>query len=433
MLLAALLCTSVSAAALEGVVYNAADRSPLAGATIISGSNSAISDDHGRFQLSLQGATVSARAPGFGRLRQARANVGADGLLHVSLAPFQPKALYLSFYGIGSDVLRGAALALLEHTELNALVVDVKSDRGMLPYASRIALAEQVGAQKLRTVGDMPALVAQLHRQGVYLIARVVVFKDERLASARPDLAVRNAQGELWRDGENQAWTDPMRSEAWQYNLDVAEEAASMGFDEIQFDYVRFPDAVGLQFARANTAANRIDAITGFLGAARRRLAPYNVFLGADIFGYVLWNADDTAIGQQLETLSESLDYICPMLYPSGFKWGLPELRNPVEHPYQIVYRSLQRARQRTGLPGARFRPWLQAFTDYAFDRRVFGAAQIQAQADAARDAGSNGWMLWNARNRYSAGGLQCEGNDCLQAPAAQPGVAVQPGLRQPQ
>ncbi|MYM97568.1 putative glycoside hydrolase [Duganella vulcania] len=405
LVLAAALTLALPAAhAVDGFVYSQADQSAIAGAIVTSGGASTLTDAAGKFHLPGPGPEVAVRAPGYTR----RQGVHADGdaPLRLALTPFQPKAVYLSAYGIGSDALREAALRLVDQTELNALVIDVKSDRGMIPYASTIALAERVGAQKVRTVRDMPALVAQLHQKNIYLIARIVVFKDEPLATAQPDLALKNSQGQIWRDGENLPWVDPMRHEVWQYNLDIAEEAARQGFDEIQFDYVRFPDAPGAQYAQPSTQASRVDAISGFLGAARQRLAPYNVFVAADIFGYVLWNTDDTAIGQQLERLVQPLDYICPMLYPSGFKWGIPNYRNAVAHPYEIVYQSLQRAKQRTGLGGARFRPWLQDFTDYAFDHRPFGAAEVQAQIDAAEAAQSNGWMLWNPRNRYSDGGL---------------------------
>ncbi|MYN20653.1 GTP-binding protein [Rugamonas sp. FT107W] len=403
-LAAALTLALPPALAIDGTVHSQADQSPIAGAIVTSNGASTLTDAAGKFHLPGAGQEVAVRAPGYTR-RQA---VHADGEapLRLALTPFQPKAVYLSAYGIGSDALREAALRLVDQTELNALVIDVKSDRGMIPYASTIALAERVGAQKVRTVRDMPALIAQLHQKNIYLIARIVTFKDEPLATARPELALKNSEGKLWRDGENLPWVDPMRQEVWQYNLDIAEEAARLGFDEIQFDYVRFPDASGVQYAQPNTQASRVDAISGFLSAARQRLAPYNVFVAADIFGYVLWNTDDTAIGQQLERLTQPLDYICPMLYPSGFKWGIPNYPNAVAHPYEIVYQSLQRARQRTGLGGARFRPWLQDFTDYAFDHRPFGAAEVQAQIDAAEAAQSNGWMLWNPRNRYSDGGL---------------------------
>jgi hypothetical protein len=142
---------------------------------------------------------------------------------------------------------------------------------------------------------------------------------------------------------------------------------------------------------------------------ARRRLIPYNVFLSADVFGYVCWNLDDTGIGQRIEDLFPALDYISPMLYPSSFQYGIPGYRNPLANPYEIVHRSLEQAKERTKLPSVRFRPWLQAFRDYAFDRRSFGAAEIRIQIDAAETFGSAGWMLWDPRNAYTAAGLKPE------------------------
>jgi hypothetical protein len=315
--------------------------------------------------------------------------------------------VYLSTFGIGAKALRTQAFELIETTELNAVVIDVKGDQGLVSYRSAVPLAAEIGAQVMITITDVRALLAELKQKGIYTIARIVVFKDNPLAEHRRDLAVKTVAGRSWRDREDLAWTDPFRREVWNYNIALAVEAASQGFDEIQFDYVRFPDAEGLTYAQASTATSRVRAIEGFLAEARRRLVPHNVFLAADVFGYICWNLDDTGIGQRLETLMAQLDYVSPMLYPSSFQFGIPGYPNPVAHPYDIVFQTLARARDRTGLPTARFRPWLQAFRDYAFDRRPFGAAEIRAQINAAEQFGSNGWMLWNARNVYSRDGLQ--------------------------
>jgi len=159
-------------------------------------------------------------------------------------------------------------------------------------------------------------------------------------------------------------------------------------------------------FNQPNTEANRVAAIGGFLAAARERLIPYNVFLSADLFGYVAWNQNDTDIGQTLAAVAPSVDYLSLMLYPSGFQFGIPGYRNPVQAPYETVHLTLKRASQRTGLPATRFRPWLQAFKDYAFDRRHFSDEEIRAQIRASEKFGSTGWMLWNPRNAYSDAGL---------------------------
>jgi hypothetical protein len=263
-------------------------------------------------------------------------------------------------------------------------------------------LAQQAGANRIITIKNPAALIADLHRRGAYAIARIVAFKDDPVARSRPDLAVKTAQGKLFVDREGLGWTDPFLPTVWEYNISLALEAAQEGFDEIEFDYVRFPDQKGLQFSKPNTEANRRQAIEGFLAEARERLLPYNVFLSADNFGYVCWNLDDTGIGQCFAGIGPVVDYISPMLYPSSFKFGIPGLLNPLTDPYRIVFASLEKAKQRTGFPSATFRPWLQAFNDYAFDRRKFGKAELRAQIKAAQDAGSDGWLLWDSKNRYA-------------------------------
>lgn len=325
----------------------------------------------------------------------------------IRLKPFEPKALYLTVYGIGSKSLREGALKLIRDGHANALVIDLKGDRGLVDYPSAVALAASSGARRLTTISDLPALVQSLHDGGIYAIARIVVFKDDLLANANPDLGVKLLNGRLFHDRERLAWTDPFRHEVWDYNISIAVEAARAGFDEIQFDYLRFPDSPqSLRLAKPANRASRVEAIAGFLAEARRRLTPYNVFLAADFFGYVCWNLDDTGIGQQLAEIAQSADYLSPMLYPSGFQFGIPGYKNPVSHPYEIVRRTLDQARERLGISAKRFRPWLQAFKDYAFDRRVFDADEVASQIRAAKDFGSDGWMLWNARNTYDGIGL---------------------------
>jgi hypothetical protein len=253
---------------------------------------------------------------------------------------------------------------------------------------------------------DFAARLDALRARGLYLIARVMVFKDQALADAPPGWAVKALDGGTWLDGKGQAWVDPSRRETWELSLALAEEAAALGFDEVQFDYVRFPDHGALRFSKPSTEALRTATIDGFLAEAGRRLARFNVFLSADVFGYVCWNENDTHIGQRLDFLVERLDYLSPMLYPSGFSQGIPGYREPAAAPGPVVGATLQECLRRTGLPGVRWRPWLQAFPDYAFDLRPFGAAEVRAQIAATEALGANGWMLWNPHNRYSAAGL---------------------------
>jgi len=389
-----------------GKVVDILTKNPIEGALILSGKDVQRTDANGLFAKTNGGSKVAVRAPGY--LRTEEMVIPHQ---EIKLIPFTPKALYLSFYGIGDRSLRESALRLIKETELNALVIDMKGDRGMFTFKSAIPLASEVGAQRIITVKDMSGLIKYLRENGIYTIARIVTFKDNLLALKRPDLAVKTASGEVWRDREHLAWVDPFQKEVWDYNINVAIEAAQHGFDEIQFDYVRFPDALGLHFSRPNTAENRVKAVSGFLMEARSRLFSYNVFLAADIFGYVNWNFNDTDIGQKLEYLTPHLDYLSPMLYPSGFQYGIPGYRNPVANPYEIVYLTLKRAQERTQLSPVRFRPWLQAFRDYAFDRRYFAGKQIKDQINAVEKFGSNGWMLWNPRNVYATDGLKKKGD----------------------
>ena len=382
---------------------------PVPGTKVTLNNEVQISDAQGLFPLTKAGAKVRVRAPGYQRLEETLPSSLPPSPYTIRLISLKPKALYLSFYGIGERALRDPAVKLIEETELNALVIDVKGDRGWIPYKSSIPLAAEVGATRITTVRDMAGLMKSLKEKGIYTIARIVVFKDHPLATARPDWAVKTPAGEVWKDRENLAWVDPFKKEGWEYNIQIAVEAAQLGFDEIQFDYVRFPDSSSPRFSQPTTEESRVKAVSGFLQQASNRLLPYNVFVAADIFGYVCWNLNDTNIGQKLESLVNPVDYLSPMLYPSGYQFGIPGYRNPVANPHEIVYLSLKKAQERTNHPSTRFRPWLQAFRDYAFDRRVFNGKEIREQISAAEKFGSQGWMLWNPGNVYSSDALKKE------------------------
>ncbi len=385
----------------SGSVVDSITGKPIPGAIVTLGSRVARTDGKGIFEIEGNGTAVQARAYGYTRSQVAADGHGAKSI-ELKLAQFTPHAVYLSFWGIGTSSVREPALRLASTTSMNAVVIDVKGDRGYICYRTAVPLATEIGAQKVITVPDMPHLLDQLHRQGIYTIARIVTFKDDLLCNARPKLAVHQ-NGKVFKDHEGLTWCDPFLPEVQSYNIDLAMDAAKAGFDEIQFDYVRFPDAKGVEFSQPATDDSRSKTITTFLTEARERLIPYNVFLAADVFGYICWNKDDTGIGQRINDLMGPLDYISPMLYPSGFMYGIPNYRNPIEHPYEIVRFSLDRAKERTGVDPIRFRPWLQAFADYAFDKRQFTEKEIQAQINAAQSFGADGWLLWNPRNLYSS------------------------------
>ena len=388
----------------EGTIVDGASGAPIAGATVTVGDKAVLTDAQGHYKAEAGTQPVLVRAVGY-----ARGTVAAgDGAVITRLTPLAPKALYLTVYGIGAAALRDPAIEVLQKSNLNALVIDLKGDRGFIPYPSKVEEATKIGAQKLPTVPDLKAMVAELKAKNIYLIGRIVTFKDDLLAKAHPEWAIRSGNA-LWKDREGLSWIDASQKDAWQYALDVAEEAAAAGFDEIQFDYIRFPDTGGIAFAHAPDENGRVAAITGFLREAHKRLVPYNVFTAMDAFGYVCWNQNDTGIGQRLEDLATAVDIISPMLYPSGFQFGIPGYRNPVQNSYEIVNLSLKECNRRTANTAVRFRPWLQAFTDYAFDHRAYGADEIGKQTKASREAGTDGWMLWNPRNVYTTNEIKPE------------------------
>ncbi len=325
------------------------------------------------------------------------------------------KGLYTTYYGLGSEILRTHVQQLLEDSELNAIVMDVKGDRGMIPYSSTVQLAADIGASPRPMIQDWDAWMHWFKERNIYTIARIVVFKDEKLSSAHPEWAVTNADtGEVWRDREGLGWVDPMREEVWDYNIALAVEAAQKGFDEIQFDYVRFPTDGAISkaaFMEEKTREKRQESITGFLAKAEQALEPYPVKLAADVFGYTTWRTDDMGIGQQIELMAPYLDVLSPMLYPSTFEDGLPGLpqyKEAIAFPYEVVNKSTAIATQRVHLvnPNLEVRPWVQDFPDYHFDRRTYSADDIRAEMEGARQAGGRGWLLWDPRVRYTPSAL---------------------------
>jgi len=392
-----------------GHVVHAGTGEALAGASVSTGSHEATTDADGRFAVGpvAPGAALLVRLPGYEKVRLYPQN--AD--LTIRLRPQLIKAAYLTYYGVGDREIRTRTLDLIEATELNAVVIDVKGDRGIIPYRTTVPLALEVGAQGPVIIRDMRGFVGDLKARHIYTIARIVSFKDTVLAHHRKDLAIIDRRtGQPWTDREQLAWVDPFREEVWRYLIAVAKEAVDQGFDEIQFDYVRFPTdgkLVAAHYSRENTQETRLATIAAFLAMARRELHPLGVFVAADLFGYTAFNTNDTDIGQRLEEIAPNLDYISIMAYPSGYHLGIPGYRNPVQHPYQIVYESVKRTRERTGGLPVKVRPWIQDFRDYAFDRRVFGPADVRAQIRGAEASGATGWMLWNPGNRYTAEALR--------------------------
>ena len=419
-----LLATAVSAQTKPPVaihILDATTQKPIADATVTIAGKVLAPDATGNYQVPASTSTILYRAPGYQRASISLADAqSASGKL--PLKPIAIHALYLTEYGIASAALRDPVLSIIRHGGANALVVNIKSDHGILVYPSEIPLAKAISARSMTTIHSLPDLVNAGHAQGIYMIARIVTFKDDPLATTHPELAIHLANGDLFRDKEHLAWADPWQPKVRAYDIAIAVEAAKAGFDEVQFDYVRFPDSLAkLKVSGPTDEPSRVKAITSFLADAHKALIPYNVFQSADIFGYDSWNAGDTGIGQQLEEITRTVDYVCPMLYPSGFHFGIPGHPNPMattDDIYNIIKLSLDNSITRTKANPKKFRPWLQAFRDYAFQHRVFGPEEVAAQIKATNDDHVNGWTLWNARNVYTNLGLTPAEDKATTAPA---------------
>jgi hypothetical protein len=392
----------------RGRVLDAESGAPLAGASVWIGPAELRTDEEGRFVTEpvKAGSAFFVKVPGY-ELRRLTADTKD---MTVALQPKVVRAAYLTYYGVADKTIRERVLELVARTELNAVVIDIKGDRGLIPYRTTVPLALEAGAQGPVIIKDFEGFLASLKARNIYTIARIVTFKDNVLAQHRPDWAILDTRtGKPWIDNEKLAWVDPFREEVWDYTIAIAKEAVAKGFDEVQFDYVRFPTDGKLSAARysqPNNAQTRLPAIAGFLAKARRELGPTGAFLAADVFGYTAFNDNDTDIGQRVEELALHLDYICPMVYPSGYHRGIPGVRNPVVQPYEIVKESVRLTRKRSAPGAVQVRPWLQDFRDYAFDKRIFGVNEIRAQIRGARDGGALGFMLWNPKNDYTGRAL---------------------------
>ncbi|MBM2810007.1 MAG: hypothetical protein HW416_766 [Chloroflexi bacterium] len=401
-----------------GVVTDDSSGEAIPRATVRAGVSQSTSGTDGRFTLEGVNSSphVDVAAPGYERVTL---EIGDQIDVTVRLRPRELRGAYLTFYGVADPDIRGHVVDMLSTRELNALVLDVKGDLGYVVYRSNVPLANIIGANDIIPLPDPDLFIAQMKQQGTYLIARIVVFKDDLLARnglrAGLDVAVRDDVTEgRWQDLEGLGWVDPFREEVWDYNISLAEEAIAMGFDEVQFDYVRFPTdpAAATRLDRASfsvpsTDESRPAAITEFLRRARVAVHRGSGALSADIFGYVCWREDDLGIGQQLEMLAGVLDYISPMVYPSTFN-GLPMDPSYAEsprYPYETVYYSLEQARQRLAGTGVAIRPWLQYFDDYPWVSGMrYGPAELEAQRRAVSELRLPGYMWWDPTNLYRYG-----------------------------
>jgi hypothetical protein len=394
----------ISPDALAGTVTDDSG-SPVAGAIVSIGENATMTEVDGSFKLGgvPETGTVTVRKVGYA---PAEVEIPEDLKVNVSLTPFRVKAIYVSANIGALDGPWADKVAIAETTEVNAIVLDLKDSTGHVFYDTDVALAHEIGAVNPKM--DAEARLKEMHDKGIYAIARIVVFEDPVLAEAKPEWAIHDlSTGGLWTTWNGLAWVNAHERDVWQYNIDLAVEAANMGYDEIQLDYIRFPSdglLENVDYGDEYADETRLDTISGFLSEMQKALAPTGAYLAIDIFGLTMWDDDDGGIGQNVVTLEPYVDVICPMIYPSHFNPGDLGLDIPNNHPYEVILWSLRSGSEKIPHAAYKLRPWLQNFS-YG-EGIAYGDAEVLAQIQASDEFGSTGWMLWAPDNEYAVGAL---------------------------
>ena len=389
-----------------GVVRDASG-TPIQGAIVTAGGANTVSGVDGSYRLTgvPDGAEVLVAASGYSDLRLP---LTPERVLDAALEPVLIKGIYANGFALATPEEIDRLIDLIDRTELNALVVDIKQDT--IYYDSQVALFRDAGM--VQPVYDAAELLTRLKERDIYVIARMVVFQDPVLAEARPDLAVKDpSTGGIWRNDDGIGWVNAFEEELWRGNIELAVEAAGLGFDEIQYDYVRFPSDGNLaaaDFGQEYTGEARENAILEFLTRSHDALAPTGVKLAADIFGYTAFEDNEQGIGQNFAKIVPVIDYVNMMIYPSHFIEG--NIRSapghPNDYPYETILESLQRSESVAPGQKLKFRPWLQAFSYPVEGMREYGPEDVRAQIEAAEEFGASGWLLWNPANEYDDGSL---------------------------
>jgi hypothetical protein len=361
----------------------------IPGVTVTSGDRIAVTDLEGIFELgSAQPGLVTIGRPGYSTVELTLEE--GERSLDAVLEPFIVKGIRISPASAGDADKYARLLDMASDSVVNTLVFDTKNEKGAVRYESNVSGAA------MRVVYNPGRVLSQAKERGFYTITRIVSFQDAPRAINFPATALLDMEGNIWRDAAGQAWLDPTNEEAWVYPIALGVEACQMGFDEIQFDYIRFPtdgDTASIDYSQEITEEYRVATITGFLAKAAEVIHQHGCVVSADIFAIVLSTSNDQGIGQTPGALSGAVDALSPMIYPSHYGPGWRNLEQPNDHPGLVVSDALA-----TGVPkvtgGALMRPWLQAFGGHT-------AAQVRESIEAAEAMGL-GWMLWSQESNFT-------------------------------
>lgn len=318
------------------------------------------------------------------------------------------RAIHLTASAAASKKYREKLNKMFETTVINAVIIDMKDEGGEV-YVPNVKIAERVGSYR-PYIRDLKEWIAELKGRGIYTAARLVVFKDNIMPRKEPRLGVHNQYGGLWFDRKKLTWLDPYNEEAWKYLHLISLEAAKVGFDEIQYDYIRFPTDGALsamRFSKPYSKQAASAALVQFLRESRQLLHPIGVKLSIDVFGLTTSDHSGMGIGQLLVPMAEQVDYVCPMTYPSHYAKGEYGLANPNDEPYKTIAYAMRDAKKILG-PAAehKLRPYLQDFSLKGRGIR-YRAKEVRAQIQAAADKGIMNWTLWNAGCNYTLDALR--------------------------
>ncbi len=383
-----------------------ANGEPVFDATVASGEELSRTDQDGHFQLDGDQShdELVVKAPGY--FAQTIPVSEFEGEL--TLQDKEIKGLYATAGAVADNERFSGLLDLIDRTELNAIVLDIKDSSGHVFHDTDVETAHEIDA--VLPMYSLESVIDELNARGIYAIARIVIFEDPILAVARPELAIQDSQeGGVWRTFTGLPWTNPYREEVWDYNIQLMHEAAAAGFDEVQLDYMRFPTDGPLNradYGQESNAETRDGAIAAFLERSYEALGPTTTYLTGDIFGMTLWDPTEGEIGQNLVTVAERLDYVHPMIYPSHFYEGAMGFEVPNDHPYEVILQSLEHGVQYLDEhQRVKLRPWLQ---DFSYGVGIdYGPTEVREQIRAAEDFGVSGWMLWNAAVNYHEEALE--------------------------
>jgi hypothetical protein len=330
------------------------------------------------------------------------ASSSAPIIVHIQ-TPETVHAVYFTSWAAGTPSFRKGLLDVVSSTTVNSIVIDVKDYSGRVSFPIDDPLIKEIGSVQNR-ISDIRDLIDELHAKGIYVIGRVAVFQDPFIVKVHPDWAVLDKEtGKQWRDSGGAYWADPTNEDMWKYIVAVAKGAYAEGFDEINFDYVRFPSdgAVGsAMYPSKNASTTKADSLKRFFAYVHEEMSSSSIPTSADIFGQTTSDPGDMGIGQHFENVLPYFDYVCPMVYPSHYINGFLGFPKPAEHPYAVVKYELDRAVERALAASStpmKIRPWLQAFDLGA----IYTPDMVHTQIDAVSDAGANGWLLWNAGSVY--------------------------------